>query len=124
MATASVTVTVVQEMPLPGKGLFVVGALAIDASPDVYAGGGLALGSAEFAGKVSVAGGQDPKYVWACGIAGYRYEYDSTNHLLLIRAQTNAAAEDAPLGELAASAIPAAVSGDTIYFLALFDKLG
>jgi len=40
---------------------------------------------------------------------GYVYSYDYTNKLILIRAQTNAAAEDAPLGELAnGAAVPAA----------------
>ena len=39
---------------------------------------------------------------------GYVFGYDYTNKLILIRAQTNAAAEDAPLGELTDSAaVPA-----------------
>jgi hypothetical protein len=124
MAEASIVVTVTDEMPLPGKGFLVMGTLAVDAASDTYATGGLALGVAEFAGKVPVASGQAPKHLIATGIAGYVYEFKKATNRLQIRAQTNAAAEDAPLGELAASAIPAGVSGDTITFIALFDKFG
>lgn len=119
MANSVVTVTVVDEMPLPGKGYLVHGTLAIEASPGAYATGGLALGVAEFAAKLGISGGQSPKLLVAQGVAGYYYEYDVANKKLRIR--TGAAAQTV-LTELTAAATPAGVSGDTIHFLALFDK--
>lgn len=122
MAAADITVTVTDELPLPGKGMLVFGTLAVDAAADTYAVGGLVLGAANFRGKVVIPVEQAPRYLFAKGRAGYMYEYNVATGKLLVRAQTNAAAEDAPLGELAAAAIPAALSGDVISFVALFDK--
>jgi len=95
------------------------GTIAIGASPLTYTLGGIALNFNQSAIKAS----RTPGTVVIQGISGYIYSYvpgtDNSNGLLKIFAQTNAAAEDAPLGELAdASAIPAAVSSDTITFQA------
>jgi len=122
MPVADITVTVTDELPLPGRGSIVYGTLAIDASADTYAAGGLVLDATNFRGKTVLSPEVKPKILLARGIAGYVYEYDRTGGKLLVRAQTNAAAEDAPLGELADAAIPAGVSGDTVNFFALFDK--
>ena len=122
MAEASIVVTVQKIFILPGEGQIVSGSLAVDASADTYADGGLALGATEFANKVPLAQGVKPLALFATGIAGFVYEYDQANGRLFIRAQTNAASEDAPLGELTVAAIPAAVSGDTITFVAFFEK--
>lgn len=124
MAVATITPTVVEAFPGLGNVVQVIGTLAVSANPDTYAVGGLALGEPEFRGKLPLSAGKAPKRLHATGKAGYHYEYDRVAAKLLVRAQTNAAAEDAPLGELAASAIPAALSGDTIDFVAYFDKLG
>jgi hypothetical protein len=98
-----------------------VGTVAIDASPATYTLGGIACSLALPLVKAQRA----PKNVDVFGKAGYIYRYipgtNVTNGKLMIFAQTNAAAEDAPLGELADnSAIPAACSGDTITFKAEF----
>jgi len=122
MAVADITVTVTEEMPLPGNGVIVYGTLAIDAAADTYAAGGLVLTGANFRAKTVLSPEALPQVLHARGIAGYYYEYNRATGKLLVRAQTNAAAEDAPLGELAAAAIPAGVSGDTISFIAIFDK--
>lgn len=122
MAASTVTVTANIETPLVGKGVLVIGTLAISAAADTYATGGLALGAAEFRNKVALSVESKPRWLIAFGKSGYFYEYDVANGKLLVRAQTNAAAEDAPLGELTAAAMPAGVSGDTINFIALFDK--
>ena len=52
MPVASVTVTVSKVMPLAGLGALVSGTLAIDASTDTYAAGGLDLGATEFGAQV------------------------------------------------------------------------
>jgi len=119
MAEASVVVTVTDELPLPGRGLLVCGALAVDAAADTYAAGGLALGAAEFRGKLLLSAESKPKYMLVSGIAGYHYEYKVSTGKLFIR-QSAAAAN--PEAEIPTAAVPAAVSGDTISFMALFEK--
>lgn len=98
----------------------VLGTLAVDASPATYVTGGIALSFFQAAIKAS----RTPLAVNVVGIAGYKYEYvagvDASTGKLIIRAQTSGAAAGDPLGELAASAIPAGVSGDTITFEATF----
>ena len=51
MAVAAVTVTTVQELPMLGDAVLVVGTLAIAPAADTYATGGLALGEVEFRNK-------------------------------------------------------------------------
>ena len=121
MAVAAVTVTVTAETVLQRHAL-VLGTLAVAPAADTYAGGGLALGATEFLNKVVLAQQVGPVWLIAFGKSGYLYEFDAVAKKLIIRAQTNAAAEDAPLGELTVGAIPAGVSGDVINFIALFAK--
>lgn len=96
------------------------GTLVVGASPGTYTIGGILLNLNQALVKAS----RTPISVTITGIAGYIYEYikgtDNSNGKLMIRAQTNAAAAGDPLGELAASAIPAGVSGDTITYTASY----
>lgn len=121
MPEASVVVTVTDVFLLAGEGVLVHGTLAVDASSDTYAAGGIDLGEAEFANKVPISPAQVPLFLQAQGIAGYQYEWDRANEHLLIR---ESAASATVMGEIATSAIPGGVSGDTISFIALFNKLG
>jgi hypothetical protein len=118
MADAVATATVVNDYADSVYRVF--GTLAVDASPAVYVTGGIAMNLNQAAIKAS----RTPIRVTVVGQAGYVYEYapgsDNSNGKLLIRAQTSGAAEDDPLGELAASAIPAACSGDSITFEAVY----
>lgn len=89
----------------------------ISVNGDNYKTGGIALSFALPLVKAQRA----PKRVDIQGIAGYIYRYvpgtTVADGKLMIFAQTNAAAEDAPLGELTnGNAIPAAVQADTISF--------
>ena len=118
MAEASVVVTVTDMMPLAGRGVLVHGTLAIDASSDTYATGGLALGVTEFGAKV--LSHLKPLFLVAFGIAGYDYKWDRANSKLFVR---QSAASATVLGEITGGgAIPSGVSGDTISFIALFNK--
>jgi hypothetical protein len=119
MAVADIVATVTLDAVLPGKGMLILGTLAVDASPDTYATGGLALAAANFASKVPLAPGAKPLQVHAKGTSGYHYEYDYANAKLKIR---QSAAASNPEGELAVAAIPAAVSSDVISFIAVFEK--
>jgi len=122
MAVAAVTVTTVQELPMLGDAVLVVGTLAIAPAADTYATNGLALGEAEFRNKGVLIAGRAPNRMICFGKAGYHYEYNEVTDKLIVR--TGAAAA-APLTEMAnALAIPAALSGDVINFWALFNKLG
>ncbi len=98
----------------------VLGTLAIGASPGTYTTGGIALNL----NQSSIKASRTPLQVKVKGIAGYDYEVvlgsDNSNAKLIIRAQTSGAAAGDPLGELAASAMPAGVSGDSIVFDALY----
>lgn len=120
MATAVATPTVTQTW-FDGKMFHAIGTIAVDANPDTYATGGLVLDFAQDLIKAQ----RVPQFVDIKGQAGYQYTYingtDVTDGLLMIRAQTNGAAEDDPLGELTnGAAIPAACSGDTIKFHAMW----
>lgn len=67
-----------------------------------------------------------PVHVQVQGIAGYFYEYDKANKKVLIRQQTDPAAAggaNIPFVQLAAAALPAGVTGDTISFYAIFKQL-
>jgi hypothetical protein len=104
-----------------GDGYRVTGTIAISASPAVYVANGIVLSFLQAAIKAQ----RVPRSVVITGISGYVYSYvagtTAGDGLLRIFAQTSAASEDDPLGQLAASAIPAAVSSDTITFNALWD---
>lgn len=120
MADAVATPTVTQQWAgVPGYR--VIGTIAIDASPAAYVTGGIALSFLQAAIKAQ----RVPKYVSVKGIGGYIYSYvngtTAGDGLLRIFAQTSGASAGDPLGQLAASAIPAGVSGDTITFEAVWD---
>ncbi len=55
-----------------------------------------------------------PDWVTIAGNAGYIYAYVYASGKIMVFAQTNAAAEDAPLGELAVAAMPATALDDVI----------
>ncbi len=54
---------------------------------------------------------RQPDFTYMDSQGGYLYNYDPDTACFLIRAQDAAAAEDAPLGELAAAQVPAAARG-------------
>lgn len=118
MATSTATPTVTKQWA--DSAYHVYGTVAIGADPLEYLAGGLVFNL--FQSNIKAT--RVPVQVKVQGISGYIYEYvngtDASDGKLIIRAQTNAAAEDAPLGELADAAIPAGVSGDTIIFEAVF----
>jgi hypothetical protein len=118
MAAATVTTTVTKQWA--DSTYHVFGTLAVGANPLEYTTGGIAMNLNQAAVKAS----RTPIRVTVVGQAGFVYEYDpgtdNSNGKLLIRAQTNGAAEDDPLGQLAAAAIPAACSGDSITFEAVY----
>ena len=120
MANSVATVTVLDQWVDYNKYYHVRGTVAITASAAVYVAGGIAMSLAGSDIKAS----RTPVRVTVWGIGGYIYQYvkgaDAASGLLRIFAQTNAAAEDDPLGQLAAAAMPAGVSGDTVEFEAVF----
>ena len=120
-AVATVTVATINQTWKSDKMFVVWGTVAISADPATYTTDGIVMSFAHPLIKAS----RTPVIVNVRGIAGYIYSYikgtDAFNGLLRVFAQTNAAAEDAPLGQLTgAAAIPAGVSGDTITFEATF----
>ncbi len=118
MADTSITLTV-QEYWDDGQRIHVAGTLAIGAAALTYPAGGIPVPTPAVPG---IGATTKASIFRANGLAGYLFQYDRANAKLLVGAQTNAAAEDAPLGELAASAVPAALSGDTIYFHGIYKK--
>src|SRR5574339_25156 len=118
MAVATITLTPVESWD-DGKRIHVCGTLAISAASDTYAAGGLAVPTPAVPGVPSTA---EACRFEAEGLAGYQLTYVKSTKKLRVNAQTNAAAEDAPLGELAAAAVPAALSGDTITFYGIYRK--
>jgi hypothetical protein len=115
-AVGVITVPDISNTWKEGPMFMATGTVAISASPAAYATGGIVMSLVNALIKAQ----RPPKQVDVVGKAGYIYRYipgtTLANGLLMIFAQTNAAAEDAPLGELAVTAIPAACSGDTITF--------
>lgn len=95
--------------------------MAISASPDTYAAGGLSIpwrSAAKGTTKPPL-----PGTVKIDGLAGYQMVYDDAGQKVKIRQQRDPAAAggaDIPFTELAAAAIPAALSGDTIKVSAIF----
>ena len=84
------------------------GTLAIGASPLTYATGGIAI---TFPAFVDTLVGWTPVWMDVTGLAGYQYIFvPSTNKLQIQTINTGTGIG----AEIAASAIPAAVSGDTI----------
>ena len=118
MADTAITVTKLDHWH-DGKRQFMVGTLAVGAGPLTYPAGGVPV---DF-----VAGGlqgtQKPLFVVLDGIAGYVIVYDRVaGKIRVFQGKDPAAAggADLPLQELGTdSAIPAALSGDTIRFLAI-----
>lgn len=110
MAVATVTVTPLRSWV---DGMYhVFGTVAVSASADTYATGGLTMAL----NNALIKAQRTPQFVRFTGINGYEYAYingsDNTNGKLKIL--TTAATE------LAAAAVPAGVSGDTITFEAVF----
>lgn len=121
MPVATVTVTVDREVNLDGE-VMVHGSLAVSASPDTYAAGGLALGVAEFRNKTKIGSQVDPPFdIFIRSQAGYTWVWDKANSKAMIRQD---AAAGAPSAEIGTAAVPAGVSGDTVRFVAYLPKLG
>lgn len=116
----AVAVITVEKVWMDGFMQYVLGTIAITVSPAVYVANGILMSLRDPAIKASRA----PVDVRVQGQGGFMYSYvkgtDNSDGLLRVFAQTNAAVEDDPLGQLAAAAIPAGVSGDTIRFKATF----
>lgn len=124
MAAANAVVSVLDDRYtwVAGNKFYVLGTIAIDASPATYATGGLAMNFSVPLIKATLA----PVHVSVSGQSGYVYIYipgaDATAGLLKIFVQDAIAAN--PLAEMAnALAIPAGVSGDTINFIATFSGM-
>ncbi|KKL66096.1 hypothetical protein LCGC14_2148370 [marine sediment metagenome] len=93
--------------------------------------GGLILARGSIAASGNYAAGGDPVAfaglvksttlyaLFVSGMAGFVYQWDQANALLLI---FEAGADGAALDELGAGALPGGVTGDTIRFVAYFRK--
>lgn len=104
MAAAVFTLTKVTQGTL-GRGMFAVYNFTSDGGD--YATGGKAPSGVNAFSSTSRYR-REPDVVLFDANNGFVYGYDYTEKKILIRAQTNAAAEDAPLGELTdAAAVPA-----------------
>lgn len=122
MADSSVTISSILNAYDAGGNMYEVsGVISVGASPLTYATGGIAFPLNNPLIKAS----RTPLYVMVYGIAGYQYTYikgtDVTNGKLMIR---QCAAATNPMAELSTAAIPAAVSGDTITFIAVWKGPG
>ena len=119
MADAVATITV-SRVWIDGGMQHVTGTVAVSAAAAAYVADGIAMSLRD----PQIKSSRVPIDVSVGGRGGYTYSYvngsDNSDGLLRIFAQTNVAAEDAPLGQLAVAAIPAGVSGDTIGFHATF----
>jgi len=89
-----------------------VGIFTVSFSNADYVAGGL-LPASTFAQKGGFTN-RKPDWVEIVGNAGFIYAYVYASGKVMVFAQTNAAAEDAPLGELAVAAMPAAALADVI----------
>lgn len=95
------------------------GTIAVQASPATYATGGLAV---SFQGSFLHSNSATPLWcdVQSTTGSGYVYQYLPATGKVKILVQGSA--EAAPMEELAAAAVPAGVSGDTIKFRAEFNR--
>ena len=91
-----------------------------------YVAGGDTL---DFSGQGNLPVATPPRDLFVHGVAGFVYEFVRgallTNSKLKVRGHTptSATAGVIPLEEITAAAYPAGVTGDTISFVAVFDKL-
>ena len=122
MAAAVAQVSILDERYtwVAGNKYFVVGTVAVSAGPATYTGGGIAMNLMVPLVKAT----RTPIMMIFMGQSGLEYRYvpgpDASSGLLKIMVQDATATN--PLAELAnGSAIPAAVSGDTITFQAIFN---
>ena len=109
MADSTYTPTEVARTKTSGE---LVGIFTVVFSAGDYVAGGL-LPAVTFS---QVVGFTPRKPIWVeiKGNNGYYYEFVYATQKIMIRAQTNAAAEDAPLGELAVAALPEGVTLDLV----------
>ena len=93
----------------------VTGTLAIQASPGVYATGGLSLSNVFNIETIKSSDNNSPAYLRFESVSGSGYIYGWNKANNKIQIFTGAAAQS-PLTELSAGAMPAGVSGDVILF--------
>lgn len=110
MATASLTLSSISVYPAEGV-IYCNGHLAVDAAPDDYATGGLTVTSVIINGDLKTVKTK-PYFLIGSSIGGYNFAYDYTNGKILVFDGAS---------ELAAAAIPAALSTNGIDFFAAFD---
>jgi len=122
MAAALAVVSLADERDswVSGDKYFVKGTITISASPATYTTGGMVMNLLIPLIKAS----RTPIWIDIVGQTGYEYQYipgaDASSGLLKIFVQDAVATN--PLAEMAnALAIPAALSGDVITFLAIFN---
>jgi hypothetical protein len=119
MSVATAVVSVVDQRSTwhDGSKYFVLGNIAVGASPLTYVTGGIAMSF--FIPLIKAS--RTPIIVLITGQSGYVYQYvpgtDASLGLLKIFQQS---AATSALTEIPASAVPAGVSGDTINFMAIF----
>ena len=128
MAAAVATPTAV-DVESGQKYFRVYGTVAISASPATYATHGIVMDMS----KLNIPSSSVPAFVEVISApasgtspSGYVYQFcpgttQANGNLCIF--QTGSATTGVPLGELAAAAIPAGVSGDAISFVAYFKKL-
>lgn len=121
-ASAVVSITDNRYQFIAGSKYMAIFNVAISASPAAYVTGGIAM---NFDAASEVKATRTPFFVVVQGISGYIYSYvagaDATSGLLKIF--QGGAAVSNPMAEIPASAIPAAVSGDTITGFAIFQGM-
>ena len=102
---------------------YVRGSLSASGS---YTSGGDTL---DFSGKGDLPVSTPPRDVFIHGTSGFVYEFvrgtSLANNKMILRGQqpTSATSGVIALSEMASGAYPSGVTGDTITFLAIFDKL-
>ncbi len=120
MTVASATATFTTEgytARVDGRYITHYGTIAIDASTDTYATGGITLSLAAVPGMVNAI--PDEVRIWSVAGAATRYCYDYKPGTTIANGKILAYTGDA---EVTAGAVPAGVSGDTIKFSATFKK--
>lgn len=111
MANASATDTP-QVVNMEGKLQHVYGTISVSASPDVYVTGGLALDLSDGSVKAS----RTPIWIEFTSANGYTVTYVNGSNITNGKLKVLTAANT----ELAAAAVPANLSGDTIRYHAVF----